>query len=107
MIAPDKLVIASKLTGKPCADKNGTFVYWLGNDEDSKEPLSNDLLIAIDVEYAHLQAEYDAKQYQRDRAKEYPTLQEQLDMQYWDSVNGTTTWQDAINAVKAKYPKGA
>jgi hypothetical protein len=28
-----------------------------------------------------------------------------MDMQYWDSVNGTTTWQDAIDAVKAKYPK--
>jgi len=45
--------------------------------------------------------------YKNDRYKEYPSIQEQLDMQYWDSVNGTTTWQDAINAVKAKYPKGA
>lgn len=59
----------------------------------------------IDAEIVRLQAEYDAKQYQRDRAKEYPTLQEQLDMQYWDSVNGTTVWQDTINAIKAKYPK--
>lgn len=39
------------------------------------------------------------------RAAEYPSIQEQMDMQYWDSVNGTTTWQDAINKVKAKYPK--
>lgn len=43
--------------------------------------------------------------YQRDRAKEYPSIQEQLDMQYWDSVNGTTTWADAIAQVKADYPK--
>ena len=50
-------------------------------------------------------AEYEANQYQRDRAKEYPTIQEQLDMQYWDKINGTNNWQDAINAVKAKYPK--
>jgi hypothetical protein len=50
--------------------------------------------------------EYNAKQYQRDRAKEYPSIQEQLDMQYWDKVNGTNKWQDAINAVKQKYPKG-
>ena len=52
-----------------------------------------------------LQAEYESNQYQRDRAKEYPSIQEQLDLQYWDKVNGTNKWQDAINAVKAKYPK--
>jgi hypothetical protein len=50
-------------------------------------------------------AEYNAKQYQRDRAKAYPSIQEQLDLQYWDKVNGTDTWEQAINAVKAKYPK--
>jgi hypothetical protein len=32
-------------------------------------------------------------------------MQEQLDMQYWDGVNGTTTWQDAIEAVKTGNPK--
>jgi hypothetical protein len=51
-------------------------------------------------------AEYNSKQYQRDRAKSYPSIQEQLDMQYWDKVNGTSNWQNAINAVKAQYPKG-
>jgi hypothetical protein len=61
----------------------------------------------INAEFARLQAEYDAKQYQRDRVAEYPSIQEQMDMQYWDAINGTTTWQDAINAVKTKYPKGA
>ena len=50
-------------------------------------------------------AEYNAKQYQRDRAKAYPSIQEQLDMQYWDKVNGTDNWEQAINSVKAKYPK--
>ena len=50
-------------------------------------------------------AEYNAKQYQRDRAKAYPSIQEQLDMQYWDKVNGTDTWEQSINAVKAQYPK--
>ncbi len=50
-------------------------------------------------------AEYNAKQYQRDRAKAYPSIQEQLDMQYWDKVNGTDNWEQAINAVKAQYPK--
>jgi len=39
------------------------------------------------------------------RANNYPSLADQLDMQYWDKINGTNKWQDAINAVKAKYPK--
>jgi hypothetical protein len=50
-------------------------------------------------------AEYNAKQYQRDRAKEYPSIQEQLDLQYWDKINNTNNWEQAINAVKNKYPK--
>ena len=60
----------------------------------------------IEAKMVELQAEYEANQYQRDRAKEYPSIQEQLDMQYWDKINGTNNWQDAINAVKAQYPKG-
>ena len=35
----------------------------------------------------------------------YASVGDQLDMQYWDLVNGTTTWKDHIAAVKAKYPK--
>ena len=50
-------------------------------------------------------AEYNSKQYQRDRAKAYPSIQEQLDLQYWDKINNTNKWEEAINAVKTKYPK--
>ena len=39
------------------------------------------------------------------RASAYPSIQEQLDMQYWDSVNGTTTWKDAVAKVKSDNPK--
>ena len=49
--------------------------------------------------------EYNSKQYQRDRAKEYPSIQEQLDMQYWDKVNNTNNWQTKVNEIKVKYPK--
>jgi hypothetical protein len=45
--------------------------------------------------------------YQNKRKNEYPSIQDQLDMQYWDNVNGTTTWQDAIAKVKADNPKGS
>tara|TARA_R100000951_G_scaffold21544_2_gene17943 strand:+ start:456 stop:755 length:300 start_codon:yes stop_codon:yes gene_type:complete len=59
----------------------------------------------IEAKMVELQAEYDAKQYQRERATAYPSIQEQLDMQYWDKVNGTTNWKDAIAKVKADNPK--
>jgi hypothetical protein len=39
------------------------------------------------------------------RAAEYPDMATQLDMQYWDNINGTTVWQSTIDAIKAKYPK--
>ena len=57
----------------------------------------------IEAKMVEVQADYDAKQYQRDRV--YPSIGEQLDMQYWDSVNGTTTWKDAVAKVKLDNPK--
>ena len=59
----------------------------------------------IEAKMTELQAEYDANEYQRERATAYPSIQEQLDMQYWDKVNGTTNWQDAIAKVKSDIPK--
>ena len=38
------------------------------------------------------------------RMAAYPSMVDQLDMQYWDGVNGTTTWADAIQAVKDAHP---
>ena len=52
-----------------------------------------------------LEAEYDAKQYQRDRSISYPSIQDQLDMLYWDRKNGTKTWEESIDKVKADIPK--
>lgn len=45
------------------------------------------------------------KTYQENRFSEYPSIQDQLDMIYWDKVNGTNVWQDKISEIKAKYPK--
>ena len=59
----------------------------------------------IETKMVELQAEYDANQYQRDRATAYPSIQDQLDMQYWDNVNGTTNWEDTIAKIKADNPK--
>ena len=39
------------------------------------------------------------------RQQEYPSREEQLDMMYWDRVNGTTVWEETIQSIKDKYPK--
>jgi len=48
---------------------------------------------------------WDSQEYARNRKAEYDALN-QFDMQYEDEMNGTTTWKDAITAIKTKYPKG-
>ncbi len=48
----------------------------------------------------------DAKeQYKRRRQREYPSVRKQLDMMYWDAMDGTTTWVDEITRIKEKYPQ--
>jgi len=66
----------------------------------------------IDTARATLDAEAAAILYQKQRTGEagttdtiYASVGDQLDMQYKDAVNGTTTWKDHVAAVKAKYPK--
>ena len=59
----------------------------------------------IDAARVTLNAEYAALDYSRKRVEKYPSFSEQLDMQYWDKKNGTTTWVDAISKVKSDYPK--
>lgn len=74
-------------------------LVWM--DNETTPPTIQEL----QAEDERLFQEWLSNQYQRDRVKEYPSIQDQLDMQYWDSVNGTTTWIDSINLVKTKYPK--
>ena len=77
----------------------GDVLTWM--DDVQTEPTQAE----IDAEVIRLQAEYDSKQYQRNRAEAYPSLTEQADMAYWDRQNNTTTLDDAITAVKSAYPK--
>ncbi len=56
---------------------------------------------AIQAKLKELQADYDSKQYQRDRADAYDPIPEQLDQIYHD-MDG---WRAKIKAVKDKYPR--
>ena len=58
----------------------------------------------ITAEISRLQGIYDSQEYARARATEYSALN-QFEMQFDDQQNNTTTWVDAINDIKARFPK--
>tara|TARA_Y100000310_G_C20262437_1_gene614241 strand:+ start:371 stop:661 length:291 start_codon:yes stop_codon:yes gene_type:complete len=59
-----------------------------------------------EISRAEIKAKMESMAYIPKRQTSYPSIQEQLDMQYWDKINSTTTWQDAITKVKTDNPKG-
>nr|BAR34109.1 hypothetical protein [uncultured Mediterranean phage uvMED] len=68
-----------------------SVVYFDGN---ATEPSESDITNKI-AEIEVLEA----------RKIAYGSIADQLDMQYWDNVNSTTTWKDHIAQVKADNPK--
>ena len=56
----------------------------------------------ITAKQEELKIIYDSLQYQRDRKKEYPSIEDQLDDLYHNGIDG---WKTTIKAVKDKYPK--
>ena len=52
-----------------------------------------------------LKAKYTNEDYKRKRVDAYPDLAEQFDLLYWDQVNGTSKFKEAIAKVKADNPK--
>jgi hypothetical protein len=80
---------------------DGDGVYIAEWKSDQAQPSVDD----IESAHAEWQAEYDSKAYARARADAYASIADQLDMQYWDSVNGSRTWLDHIEAVKEAHPK--
>ena len=61
--------------------------------------ITNDQILA---KQAELKTAYENKKYQRDRAAEYPSWEDQLDKIYHDGVDA---WKADIKAIKDKYPK--
>lgn len=74
----------------------GDELEWL--DSNQTRPTEAE----ITAEIARQQAEYEAKEYQRQRAAEYPSFADQFDLLYH---GGYDAWKAAIDAVKTKYPK--
>ena len=77
----------------------GEVVEWL--DKKQTKPTDSE----IDAEVKKLQAEYDAKAYQRSRQPEYPDIGDQLD-DLFKAGAFSDDMTAKIQAVKDKYPKG-
>ena len=75
--------------------KGGKITKWL---TDKTQPSEE----AIQAKLKELEAEYDAKKYQRDRAIAYPSIEDQLDKIYHSGID---EWKKDIKAVKDKFPK--
>ncbi len=76
--------------------RNRTKVDWLDSNPNN---ISED---AIQNKWDELLAEYESKQYKRDRASSYPPLAEQLDILYHGGVNALKA---ELKKTKDKYPK--
>jgi hypothetical protein len=74
----------------------GDGLEWL--DTEQTQPTDAE----INAEVARLQAEYEAKAYQRQRAAAYPSIADQLDTIYHEGIDA---WKAEIAAVKTEYPK--
>tara|TARA_R110000787_G_scaffold50274_1_gene120081 strand:+ start:1568 stop:1846 length:279 start_codon:yes stop_codon:yes gene_type:complete len=61
----------------------------------------------VNIDQSLVDAWVDPNAWLGNRIEAYPSWEEQMDMQYWDSVNGTTTWVDAIAQIKSDNPKPA
>jgi hypothetical protein len=77
----------------------GTDIEWV--DTEQTQPTDAE----IQAELARLQADYEATQYQRDRAAEYPPVTDYLDGIVKGDTAQVQAYIDACLAVKAKYPK--
>ena len=80
--------------------EGGAMSAW---DSDGNSITLDDSKITIELD--KLEAAYDALEYARNRAAEYPSQGNQNDMMYKDTKNSTTTHADAVEAVKTKWPK--
>lgn len=93
----DKYVIAD-------VPQNETYDSSYSYSHKDGVAIKGDLIPIDKVELKRLEDEHTATQYSRDRKEEYDKLN-QDEMRYDDMKNSTTTWVDAIDAIKAKYPK--
>ena len=92
----DHEAIYRAYAGTVVSINSGTGAY----DKDGNKVTLDDAKVA--EARTALDAEWAATKYQRDRAAEYPTWQDQLDKIYHSGIDA---WKADIKVIKDKYPK--
>ena len=72
---------------------------WL--DEEQSQPIELD----VNEEITRLTLLKEEREYRLQRSQAYAPVGQQLDMMYWDQVNGTTEWADHVADIKIQFPK--
>ena len=83
--------------------RDGDGIYKQVNNE--RLPISDDDFEQMVIDCANSKFDQQENGYKTARQEAYGSVQDQLDMQYWDGFNGTTIWADHIAQVKADNPK--
>jgi len=82
---------------------------WYKWKDTNAEMVYSNLVLINDEATMPTEEEVNAKiaelQWEQNRRNSYGSIADQLDMMYWDNVNGTTTWKDHIAQVKSDNPK--
>ena len=91
-----------------------TELQALRDGDGIYKQVNNERLLISDSDFEQMvidcaNSKFDQQEngYKTARSEAYGSVQDQLDMQYWDGVNGTTLWADHIAQVKADNPKPA
>ena len=80
------------------SDNSINAITW----ENGTSPISK---ADIELKLVSLQAEYDSKQYARDRLAEYPPIGDQLDA-LWKGGDDAAAMKVIVDKVKSDNPKG-
>ena len=80
------------------SDNSINAITW----ENGTSPISK---ADIELKLASFQAEYDSKQYARDRLAEYPPIGDQLDA-LWKGGDDAAAMKVIVDKVKSDNPKG-
>ncbi len=91
----DKLGLNANTYRLDKSDPPHKFIEWTGSDPQPTQA-------ELETAWAEIEAEIKATQYQRDRALDYPSIQDQLDDLYHNGIDG---WKSTIKTTKDKYPK--
>ena len=86
------------LTDEKWSHYEGDDASTIGWDNPENAPSIEEL----NSKLSELITEWEAKQYQRDRAVAYPSIPDQLDTIYHQGIDA---WKAEIKVIKDKYPK--